>query len=104
MKNGLIFQETLYLLAVLFPVREKKFCQSNMFNFCEYVCTKDFNTRKHKVNESSIATMSHTNILRRSESRSLTAAGLVQSVERLTAEREVTSSIPGAGPLLRVLK
>ena len=38
-----------------------------MFNFCEYVCTKDFNVRKHKVNESSIATMSHTNILRRSE-------------------------------------
>ena len=34
----------------------------------------------------------------------LTAAGLAQSVERLTAEREVASSIPGAGPLLRVLK
>ena len=31
-------------------------------------------------------------------------AGLAQSVERLTAEREVTGSIPGAGPLLRVLK
>ena len=27
-----------------------------------------------------------------------------QSVERLTAEREVTGSIPGAGPILRVLK
>ena len=27
-----------------------------------------------------------------------------QSVERLTAEREVAGSIPGAGPLLRVLK
>ena len=26
------------------------------------------------------------------------------SVERLTAEREVARSIPGAGPLLRVLK
>ena len=36
--------------------------------------------------------------------RSLTAAGLVQSVKRLTAEREVASSIPGVGPLLRVLK
>ena len=34
----------------------------------------------------------------------LTAAGLVQSVERLTAEREVVGSIPGAGPTLRVLK
>ena len=34
----------------------------------------------------------------------LTAAGLAQSVERLTAEREVAGSIPGAGPLLRVLK
>ena len=34
----------------------------------------------------------------------LTVAGLAQSVERLTAEREVASSIPGAGPLLRVLK
>ena len=34
----------------------------------------------------------------------LTAAGLAQSVERLTAEREVAGSIPGAGPILRVLK
>ena len=33
-----------------------------------------------------------------------TAAGLAQSVERLTAEREVVGSIPGAGPTLRVLK
>ena len=30
--------------------------------------------------------------------------GIGQSVERLTAEREVAGSIPGAGPLLRVLK
>ena len=28
------------------------------------------------------------------------AAGLAQSVERLTTEREVTGSIPGAKPLL----
>ena len=34
----------------------------------------------------------------------LTVAGLAQSVERLTAERAVAGSIPGAGPLLRVLK
>ena len=34
----------------------------------------------------------------------VTAAGLAQSVERLTAEREVAGSIPGAGPILRVLK
>ena len=34
----------------------------------------------------------------------LTAAGLAQSVERLTAEREVVGSIPGAGPTHRVLK
>ena len=34
----------------------------------------------------------------------LTAAGLAQSVERLTAEREAVGSIPGAGPILRVLK
>ena len=33
-----------------------------------------------------------------------TAAGLAQSVERLTAEQEVTGSIPEARPLLRVLK
>ena len=33
-----------------------------------------------------------------------TAAGLAQSVQRLTAEREVAGSIPGAGPILRVLK
>ena len=34
----------------------------------------------------------------------LTVAGLAQSVECLTAEREVADWIPGAGPLLRVLK
>ena len=34
----------------------------------------------------------------------LTAAGLAQFVERLTAERQVTGSIPVAGPILRVLK
>ena len=33
-----------------------------------------------------------------------TTAGLAQSVERLTAERAVAGSIPGAGPTLRVLK
>ena len=31
-------------------------------------------------------------------------AGLAQSVELLTAEQEVVGSIPGAGPILRVLK
>ena len=34
----------------------------------------------------------------------LTAVGLAQSLEGLTAEREVVGSIPGAGPILRVLK
>ena len=33
-----------------------------------------------------------------------TAVGLAQSVERLTAEWEVAGLIPGAGPILRVLK
>ena len=33
-----------------------------------------------------------------------TAAELAQSVEHLTAEREVAGSIPGVGPILRVLK
>ena len=32
------------------------------------------------------------------------AAGLAQSVECLTADREVEGSIPGVGPILRVLK
>ena len=36
--------------------------------------------------------------------RCRTEAGLAQSVEGLTADREVAGSIPGAGPLLRVLK
>ena len=36
--------------------------------------------------------------------RLLTAVGLAQSVERLTAEREVAGSISGAGLILRVLK
>ena len=36
--------------------------------------------------------------------KSVSAAGLAQSVEPLTAEREVAGSIPGAGPILRVLK
>ena len=34
----------------------------------------------------------------------LTASGLAQLVECLTAELEVAGSIPGAGPILRVLK
>ena len=34
----------------------------------------------------------------------LTAAGLAPLLERLTAERRVTGSIPGTGPTLRVLK
>ena len=34
----------------------------------------------------------------------LTAAGLAQSVEHLTTEREVAGLIPGTGPILRVLK
>lgn len=34
----------------------------------------------------------------------LTVAGLAQSVERLTVEWEVISSIPGTGPILRGLK
>ena len=33
---------------------------------------------------------------------SLTAVGLAQSVERLTAERQVAGSIPGTGPTRRV--
>ena len=34
----------------------------------------------------------------------LTAVGLAQSVQSLTAEREVVGSIPGARPTLGVLK
>ena len=34
----------------------------------------------------------------------LAQAGLAQSVERLTAEREVKGSITKGGPILRVLK
>ena len=34
----------------------------------------------------------------------ITAAGVAQLVERLTAEREVAGLIPGTGPILRVLK
>ena len=33
-----------------------------------------------------------------------TVTVLAQSVERLTAEQKVVGSIPGAGPILRVLK
>ena len=33
-----------------------------------------------------------------------TAAGLAQSVEHLTAEREVAGSIPRAGSIFRILK
>lgn len=33
-----------------------------------------------------------------------TAAGLAQPLEHLTAEWEVTGSIPGAGPIIRALK
>ena len=34
----------------------------------------------------------------------VTAAGLAQSLDHLTAERKVAGWIPGAGPILRVLK
>ena len=34
----------------------------------------------------------------------VTVAGLAHSVERLTAERKVVGSIPGTGPMLRVIK
>ena len=34
----------------------------------------------------------------------LSVAGLAQSVEHLTAEWEVTGSISGTGPILRILK
>ena len=40
----------------------------------------------------------------RSKSYKVTAVGLAQSVERLTAERKVAGPIPGAGLILRVLK
>lgn len=33
-----------------------------------------------------------------------TAVGLAQLLEQLTAEREVTGSIPGAGPIITSLK
>ena len=39
-----------------------------------------------------------------SKSPIVSAAGLAQSVGCLTAERVVPGSIPGAGPLLKVLK
>ena len=36
--------------------------------------------------------------------RCITIAGLAQLLECLTAERKVVGLIPGAGPILRVLK
>ena len=42
--------------------------------------------------------------LPRPDNNILTSAGLAQSVERWTAEREVAGSIPRVGPILRVLK
>ena len=38
------------------------------------------------------------------QGKDATVVGLAQSVEHLTAEREVAGAIPWAGPLLRVLK
>ena len=40
----------------------------------------------------------------RSGEKTFSAAGLAQSVERLTAGRKVAGSIPGAEPILRALK
>ena len=40
----------------------------------------------------------------RSGEKTFPAAGLAQSVERLTAGRKVAGSIPGAEPILRALK
>ena len=39
----------------------------------------------------------------RSGEKTFPAAGLAQSVERLTAGRKVAGSIPGAEPILRAL-
>ena len=36
--------------------------------------------------------------------KNISFSGLARSAERLTAEREVAGSIPGTGPILRVLK
>ena len=46
----------------------------------------------------------HLLILFRENGLLFIAAVLAQSVERMTAEREVAGSFPGAGPILRVLK
>ena len=48
--------------------------------------------------------MTPRNFLSLKQNNSEFAEGLAQSVERLTAEREDAGSIPGAGPILRVLK
>ena len=52
-------------LLFILQLVKKKFGQSNMFNFCEYICTKEFWILGK--NESSMASMLHTNMLRRSE-------------------------------------
>ena len=80
--------------------------KNNKFNRCH--CRK--RSRQGDVNKSivlycfSLHRIVFYYVILYSETYSETAAGLAQSVERLTAEREVAGSIPGAGPILRVLK
>ena len=62
------------------------------------------NDAQRKVLSSSERIMRLVPVLILETRNQVTAAALAQSVERLTAEREVAGSIPGTGPILRVLK
>ena len=62
------------------------------------------NDAQRKVLSSSERIMRLVPVLILETRNQVTAAALAQSVERLTAEREVAGSIPGIGPILRVLK
>ena len=67
-QNGLILQETPYLLAVKFPILKKNSPNRTCLTSVNIYVAKNF---KYYEKRSRVATMSHTNMLRRSEMQML---------------------------------
>ena len=103
-----VFQPSfIYLLFLCFQV--SLFCFLYLFFQWRKVCTDVLRRTVSYANDALFGqrwswsqTAIHSQTKRTNSFRSF-IAGLAQSVERLTVEREVAGSIPLAGPILRVL-
>ena len=61
-------------------------------------------TLSHTRKSESCYTAKHMELGLKDQTAPLTAARIAQTVARMTAERKAAGSIPGTGPILRVLK